>query len=120
MVVNLKEEEMMLGVYDEHNRQQKRKIDHMKNFVEFKCKVKHERVDYAKEVLEQQQKYREDLMKKVQNLHISTKEPESSVIMPYSNEPKNSQAIKIDDDQDNPSPVNEGIRIASYFRRYNL
>ena len=32
----MKDEEMMMGIYDEHKRQEKRKIDHIRNFVEYR------------------------------------------------------------------------------------
>ena len=43
MIIGLKEDEMMLGIYDEHKRLEKRKINYIRNFVEYRCKDRNER-----------------------------------------------------------------------------
>jgi hypothetical protein len=56
IIVHLKDEEMMMGIYDEHKRQESRKLKHIKNFAEYRCKNVEDREQYASEVLFEQKK----------------------------------------------------------------
>lgn len=107
VIINLKEEEMLVGIYDEHKRQEKRKINHIRNFVEYRCKDRDEREKYAEEVLHNQEEQRQKLLQRIQSLNIATKE-ESDYQIPQAPKHKDEQLIKIEDDQQTPSPVHQG------------
>lgn len=116
MIVNIKDEEMMVGIYDEHKRQEKRKINHIRNFVEYRCKDRNEREELEKSpnlhFLDMRIRYYETkrsskkswlekskILKLILSILVSSIQPFfPSTLNRISQKDKNQDLIKIEDD----------------------
>ena len=79
-------------------------MEHVKNFVEYRWKDIEEREIFSKEVIQQQEDKKTKLMGKLINYHEKLDEKFDSQAI--SN--KRGNFINIDDDLQNPSPMNQG------------
>mmetsp|Transcript_7932 Transcript_7932/g.9005 ORF Transcript_7932/g.9005 Transcript_7932/m.9005 type:complete len:89 (+) Transcript_7932:188-454(+) len=58
LIVNQKEEELLMRVFDEQRKQEQRKIKQIRNFIEFKCKDAKGREEFMNEKRQEDQEYK--------------------------------------------------------------
>ena len=82
----------------------------MKNFVEYRWRDPEEREVFANDILNKQQTKKKDMIQKLEKIKdIDTSE--SDYFIPSAPKNKGSNFIKIEDDVENPSPLNNGITL---------
>lgn len=133
MIVNIKDEEMMVGIYDEHKRQEKRKINHIRNFVEYRCKDRNEREELEKSpklhFLDMRIRYYETkrsskkswlekskILKLILSILVSSMQPFfPSTLNRISQKDKNQDLIKIEDDIEEDQEASYNIEESKQF-----
>lgn len=133
MIVNIKDEEMMVGIYDEHKRQEKRKINHIRNFVEYRCKDRNEReelerspnlhfldtrIRYCETKRSSKKSWLEKLkiLKSILSILVSSMQPFfPSTLNRISQKDKNQDLIKIEDDIEEDQEASYNIEESKQF-----